>query len=141
VRDSDPRDRRRAGFVYLLHFDVPYWHAKHYSGFTAAPNGARWESHLIGTGARLLRVLAALGIGWYPVRVWRGTRDDERRLKNLGGATRVCPVCTPRPWPCRWMHELERADYDPSAPAQTSGLLPNAGQLGSDKRPAPAAQS
>jgi hypothetical protein len=141
VRDSDPRDRRRAGFVYLLHFDVPYWHAKHYSGFTAAPNGARWESHLIGTGARLLRVLAALGIGWHPVRVWRGTRDDERRLKNLGGATRVCPVCTPRPWPCRWMHELERADYDPSAPAQTSGLLPNAGQLGSDKRPAPAAQS
>lgn len=128
-RRSDPRDRARAGFVYLLHFDVPYWHARHYSGFAESPN-ARWESHLIGTGARLLRVLAALGIGWRPARVWRGTRDDERRLKNLGGATRACPICTAHPYPIRWMRELERANSassDISASSESERGIPTAG--------------
>lgn len=105
------RRRELIGFVYLLHFDEPYKHAGHYVGFTESPNGERFEAHLVGAGARLLQVLGAVGIGWQPVRVWRGRRDDERRLKRASHHRRACPVCNVRPQAVRWMAELERVHH------------------------------
>ena len=41
-----------------------------------------------------MEVVAAAGIGFTVARTWdEGTRDDERRPKNRGGASRVCPIC------------------------------------------------
>lgn len=86
------------GTIYLLHFDRPYKHARHYTGWTVDLD-ARLAEHSAGRGARLLAVVAAEGIGWQLARTWIGSRSRERRLKNWGGASRRCPLCgiTPRP--------------------------------------------
>ena len=83
----------RGAGVYLLHFDRPFGHAKHYLGYS--PRIAdRLDKHAAGTGARLTQVVKDAGIGWTLARVWPGaTRQDERRLKNWGGSRRHCPTC------------------------------------------------
>ena len=87
-----------AGTVYLLHFDRPYRHARHYTGWTTNLAG-RLAEHAAGRGAHLLAVIASQGIGWRLARTWPGTRSLERALKRQGGASRRCPICgiTPRP--------------------------------------------
>ena len=44
------------GTVYLLHFDRPYAHARHYTGWTTDLT-TRLADHAAGHGARLLAVL------------------------------------------------------------------------------------
>lgn len=85
------------GTVYLLHFDRPYKHARHYIGW-AANLKARLTQHERGQGARLLEVVRAAGIGWQLARTWPGDRYRERQIKTQGGASRCCPLCgiTPR---------------------------------------------
>jgi hypothetical protein len=83
--------------VYLLHFDRPYKHARHYRG-SSGNLPARLRAHARGQGARLIAVIQAEGIGWTLARTWPGGRDRERELKRQGGAARQCPLCgiTPR---------------------------------------------
>jgi len=52
------------GVVYMLHFDRPYKHARHYVGWTARNVKRRLAEHEAGRGARLLSVVRAAGIGW-----------------------------------------------------------------------------
>ena len=80
------------GTVYLLHFDRPYRHAAHYTGWTTNL-GHRLAEHDTGHGARLLAVVKAAGIGWTLARTWTGPRTRERALKRQGGASRRCPLC------------------------------------------------
>src|SRR5438128_742130 len=84
------------GTVYLLHFDHPYQHARHYTGWTDDLLD-RLDRHARGCGARLMNVISGAGIGFVLVRVCEGTRATERAIKNCGGAVRYCPACTPRP--------------------------------------------
>jgi predicted GIY-YIG superfamily endonuclease len=86
--------------VYLLHFDRPYRHARHYTGWTGDLLG-RLDEHASGHGARLLQVVRAAGIRWTLARTWTGPRARERALKRQGGASRRCPLCgiTPRTRP------------------------------------------
>jgi predicted GIY-YIG superfamily endonuclease len=99
--DTAVLDAARAaanGTVYLLHFDRPYRHAAHYTGWTT--NLAdRLDDHATGHGARLLAVITQAGIGFTLARTWPGSRTRERALKRQGGAARRCPLCgiTPRP--------------------------------------------
>lgn len=87
--------------VYLLHFDRPYKHAKHYVGYAdderlhqridehydARPGDSRHH--------RLMQVVRQAGISFVLARVWPGAdRRKERALKTCG-ATRVCPICRP----------------------------------------------
>jgi predicted GIY-YIG superfamily endonuclease len=85
------------GTVYLLHFDRPYKHARHYIGW-ADDLDKRLAVHGTRHGARLLQVLRAEGIGWTLARTWPGDRYRERQIKTQGGASRACPLCgvTPR---------------------------------------------
>lgn len=87
------------GTVYLLHFDEPYHHAKHYLGFCERGKlQERIDRHAAGYGARLLEVVIDNGIGFRVARVWhRKTRGFERMLKNRKEAPRFCPICTDRP--------------------------------------------
>jgi predicted GIY-YIG superfamily endonuclease len=85
-----------SGTVYLLHFDRPYGHARHYTGWTTDLT-ARLVEHAAGRGARLLAVVVAAGIGWQLARTWDGTRALERRLKRWHGANKYCPLCRTRP--------------------------------------------
>ena len=90
-----PAAPRAAGgpTVYLIHFDRPYRHAQHYTGWTAGDLDARLKQHEHGAGARLMAVIAEAGIGWTLARTWQGSRARERQLKRQGGASRRCPIC------------------------------------------------
>jgi predicted GIY-YIG superfamily endonuclease len=96
----------RTGTIYLIHFDRPYKHARHYLGWTIDLDH-RLTMHANGNGARLLEVIRQADIGWTLARTWRGTRIRERQLKNRGGASRYCPQCGIHPRPRQWnAHEL-----------------------------------
>ena len=82
------------GTVYLIHLDRPFGHAKHYRGWSQFLE-ARLEHHRRGTGATFLRHVKEAGIGWQLAMTFPGTRHDERRFKNRGGASRLCPICNP----------------------------------------------
>jgi len=83
--------------IYLIHFDRPLHHARHYLGYCADGTlEVRLIRHRAGRGARLLAVLRELNIGWRVVRVFEGDRKIERRLK-ASGRVRLCPVCRARP--------------------------------------------
>lgn len=80
------------GTVYLIHFDTPYRHARHYIGWTSdLPH--RLAEHHAGNGSRLLEVVSDAGITWRLARTWGGDRSLERKLKNRHGASRFCPIC------------------------------------------------
>jgi predicted GIY-YIG superfamily endonuclease len=89
------------GVIYMLHFDQPYRHARHYVGWTEDLMD-RLDRHAEGRGARLIAVIWHAGIGFTLIRVCEGTRRRERAIKNDGGATRFCPACTDRPWTGHW---------------------------------------
>jgi predicted GIY-YIG superfamily endonuclease len=78
--------------VYLLHFDRPYCHARHYLGF-ACDLDQRIARHRAGDGARLVEVAAAAGIGFVVARTWPGDRTLERSLKRRKASPRLCPIC------------------------------------------------
>jgi hypothetical protein len=86
------------GTIYLIHFDKPYHHAKHYLGWANDRNlEARLEHHRNGNGSRLMAAVAKAGIEWKVVRTWRGSRDTERTMKNNGAVGKYCPICHERP--------------------------------------------
>ncbi|MBX7254043.1 MAG: hypothetical protein K1X50_18845 [Candidatus Promineofilum sp.] len=68
--------------MYLLHFEQPInptRPARHYLGY-ADDLGRRIQQH-------------ERGIRFKVVRVWRGDRELERRLKGWKQMPRYCPVC------------------------------------------------
>lgn len=86
--------------VYLLHFDRPYRHAKHYMGYARDVDAlhARVDAHYNATPGdgkhhRLMQVIREAGISFTLARVWPdATREDERRWKGRSHAAR-CPIC------------------------------------------------
>lgn len=84
--------------VYLIHFDKPFKHAKHYIGFCDGEDNLekRMEYHKKGRGARLMDAITKAGIGFQVARTWlTGDRTFERRLKNGKNAPKLCPICNP----------------------------------------------
>jgi hypothetical protein len=85
--------------VYLIHFDRPLHHARHYLGYCVDGNlQVRLIRHRGGHGARILAALRRLNIGWRVVRVFDGDYRLERRLKRQHKIRSYCPVCSERPW-------------------------------------------
>lgn len=80
--------------IYLIHFDRPLHHARHYVGFTSKDAiDERLAEHRRGQGAKILRALNECGIAYKVVRTWDGDRNFERRIKNQNNTGRYCPVC------------------------------------------------
>jgi len=79
------------GLIYLIHFDTPLAHAKHYTGWTTDLT-VRIAEHVAGRGARLMQVIEERGITWQLAKVVEGTRRNERSRKGTG-ASRWCPLC------------------------------------------------
>jgi predicted GIY-YIG superfamily endonuclease len=81
--------------VYLLHFDRPFHHARHYIGYTQRDDVAeRLAEHVAGRGANLVKHAINAGITVVIARVWQNvSRGTERKKKNQGGAARICPIC------------------------------------------------
>lgn len=82
--------------IYLVHFERPYKHARHYLGFTDLPLPERFARHCSNAqkrrGSALMRAVMEAGIGFKIVRTWPGDRTRERQLKGNSHARR-CPVC------------------------------------------------
>lgn len=87
------------GTIYLIHFDKPLRHAQHYIGYVNSSKRSvtkRMSRHKKGNGAKILKHITSLGIGWTKVRIWeKVTRNDERILKNRTYSKKMCPVCNP----------------------------------------------
>lgn len=81
--------------VYLIHFDSPFKHAKHYIGFTETNDVTkRMDHHRKGSGSSLMKAVTKAGISWNVVRTWPNeTRTFERKLKNRKKSSQICPVC------------------------------------------------
>lgn len=81
--------------VYLLHFSKKLGHAQHYIGVTTRGNvEERLSEHRSGRGARLCAAAVQGGAELQLARTWENVpRFTEVKLKNRGGAGRLCPVC------------------------------------------------
>jgi hypothetical protein len=96
VGDTDITTYRKnvPGTVYLIHFDKPYYHARHYLGWTEGPVDNRLSQHKSNKGSPLLRALNNIGIDYKIVRTWENVdRNFERQLKNSHNIPRICPIC------------------------------------------------
>ena len=86
--------------LYLLHFDRPFKHAKHYLGFARDMDRLhqRVDMHYAATYGdgqhhKLMQAVRAAGISFTLARIWpEGSRIDEKRKKQSGHARR-CPIC------------------------------------------------
>jgi predicted GIY-YIG superfamily endonuclease len=88
-------DDATTGTIYLLHFERPISDrhtTRHYLGW-ARNLDARIKHHRQGTGARLTQVAHERGITFEIARIWKGDRNEERRLKNSKRGPRLCPTC------------------------------------------------
>jgi predicted GIY-YIG superfamily endonuclease len=82
--------------VYLIHFETPLKHARHYLGFTNSDLEDRLARHRAGGGSKLMRAIKEAKINWSVVRTWEGENVDrnfERRLKNRKQTHVFCPIC------------------------------------------------
>lgn len=85
----------KTSIVYLLHFNRPYKHAKHYLGSTSDLS-KRIKQHRNGkSGSHLIRVIYEAGIEFVVARTWDGDRTKERRMKGRG-LSKLCPICNNR---------------------------------------------
>ena len=88
--------------IYILHFDEPLKHARHYCGYAYSFESleVRIKLHARGAappqGARLTQVLHQSGIGFTLARILPGDRNEERRLKNTRNIPKYCPMCRRR---------------------------------------------
>ncbi len=85
--------------IYLLHFDRPFSHARHYMG-SAEDLDVRLAEHAAGAGARLLWVGPAGRDQLDPGEDLVGRSPVRAQLKARGHA-RHCPICTPPRQPGR----------------------------------------
>lgn len=81
--------------IYILHFNTPYKHARHYVGFAESEETfrERIRQHRAGQGARLTQVLKENEIGFVVARIMDGDRTRERQIKNGKKTTGYCPIC------------------------------------------------
>lgn len=87
--------------VYLLHFDRPYRHARHYVGY--ADDGKlhqRIDAHYNATPGdgknhRLMQVIRAAGISFTLARVWPGANRQKEKAIKKSSRARACPLCRP----------------------------------------------
>ncbi len=90
---SLPQDIPPGSKVYLIHFDKPLKHAKHYLGYSENNVRGRVQKHRTGKGAKLMAAATKNGISWHVSRTWDGGRDLERMLKDQHNSSDLCPTC------------------------------------------------
>lgn len=96
------RTATEQGTVYLICFARPignlanpHGQARHYPGWCKNLS-QRLTEHRTGHGARILRYLMQIEVGWSCVRTWPGTLADEARLKGRHRHADLCPCCNHR---------------------------------------------
>jgi len=80
------------GYVYLIHFSEPIYHAQHYLGF-ATDLKKRLKEHSKGRGSKLVAEAIRRKIELTIVRLWSGDGFFEQKLKRRKEGPKFCPVC------------------------------------------------
>lgn len=78
--------------VYLLHFERPYFHARHYIGYTDDLE-RRLGEHLSGQGSPLVKAVVNSGVAVIVAATFEGDRDLEKKMKARHKAAHFCPIC------------------------------------------------
>jgi len=81
--------------VYILHFEEPYYHARHYVGYTE-DTGRRFKEHFNchSSGSPLIQAALEAGIKITVSRIYfDGGRELERKIKKSHHTHRFCPIC------------------------------------------------
>jgi hypothetical protein len=80
--------------IYIIHFDKPYYHARHYVGYCAEGKlEERLARHRQGRGSRLMLAVESAGLTWRVVVTRHGDRCVERSIKKAKNTPRFCPEC------------------------------------------------
>jgi hypothetical protein len=110
VHPLAPRKSAPVGTVYLLHFARPYYHARHYIGFSTCIE-RRMREHRSGHGSPLVAAVFESGLEIFVARRWENvTRAFERRMHRTShNGRRGCPICHGPQAYRRW---LPRRDPD-----------------------------
>jgi predicted GIY-YIG superfamily endonuclease len=84
------------GYVYIIHLARPLAgsRSRHYVGFSTQVTKRLWH-HRNNSGSNFLREANRQGIPYALVVVFRGTKKDERTLKNHKNTAKYCPCCNP----------------------------------------------
>ena len=90
---SLPKEIPPGSKVYLIHFDKPLKHARHYLGYSKDDVRGRVQKHRTGNGARLMEAARKNGISWHVSRIWEGDYELEHILKRQHNARHLCPTC------------------------------------------------
>jgi hypothetical protein len=91
---------RSPSTIYILHFDVPDHHARHYVGYCADGTlEQRVAGHRAGEGPRLMLAIELADIGFTVALNHPGDRHFERSLKRPKNTSRFCPLCSKRAAP------------------------------------------
>ena len=79
--------------VYLLHYKIPLYHARHYLGNTSNLKN-RIKYHRNGQSkAHLPVAFYKLGIDFVVSRIWEGEFKLEKQLKKQKNNRKLCPIC------------------------------------------------
>lgn len=84
--------------IYLIHFQTPLAHARHYIGFVDGDLDqvqARLQEHRAGWGAKILAECNRRGIAYDVVATFPGDRARERQMKKWKKGACKCPICSP----------------------------------------------
>jgi predicted GIY-YIG superfamily endonuclease len=89
----------KTSWIYVLHFDAPICHARHYSGSTD-DLARRLADHIHGVAAKLTAEVRRRGITFrlgslYVVHPGERPRQVERRMKNNNNGPKHCCICMP----------------------------------------------
>lgn len=118
--------------VYLLHFDPPYRHARHYLGSCKGKKRKSVErrvaQHVAGAGSPLVRAAVEAGSQVVIARLWPGDRTRERQLKTQGGASRLCPICKAQKAAGK-LAEIELYERRPAAQVEAAEVFDDTPQL------------
>jgi predicted GIY-YIG superfamily endonuclease len=89
-------DRDFPGFFYVIHFEKPLAHARHYTGW-AEDLQARMADHFGHSNqAKLIRAVQRAGISYRLAAYWSPlTLHQERLIKRRKCTPRFCPACRP----------------------------------------------
>ena len=80
--------------IYIIHFETPLHHARHYVGYCAEGTlDQRLQRHRSGQGSRLMYAIALAGIDFVVALTHPGDRHFERRIKRAKNTPRFCPLC------------------------------------------------
>jgi len=108
--------------IYLLHFERPLQHARHYCGASRRVI-ARIREHRNGHGSHLTNALHEHNIPFVVTNVWQTDQPfaSEHILKIQNNGPRYCPLCTTRiptirfatPLAASTIHDIDQKSKEP----------------------------